>query len=217
MAKTMNKRSGHKRSMHKHAAKKTHRRSGRKRTERKGKKSTRGYRKGSRSKTMKGKKDFTTKKSSKVFNRRRHYQKHAKGSRVIRRPYHKKGGRSNTTHHKPPTSTSTAAHKLMTKPHNPTTARKLVTKPNNPAAEAQAILRGYEQKWTSQPWMREGVFPTASNIKGNPTLAQENAAISKINKLDASKHDKSEWIRDIKDANKWYQIQLGNKIMKYGM
>ena len=41
---------------------------------------------------MKGKKDFTTKKSSKVFNRRKHYQKHAKGSRVIRRPYAKKGG-----------------------------------------------------------------------------------------------------------------------------
>ena len=73
----MSKRSGHKR-----AAKK----------ERKGKKSTRGYRKGSKSKTMKGEKDFTTKKTSKVFNRRKHYQKHAKGSRVNRRPYHKKGG-----------------------------------------------------------------------------------------------------------------------------
>ena len=81
------KRSGHKRSGHKRAAKKAH-----KRTERKHKKSTRGYRKGSKSKTMKGKKDFSTKKSSKVFNRRRHYQKHAKGSRVIRRPYAKKGG-----------------------------------------------------------------------------------------------------------------------------
>ena len=41
---------------------------------------------------MKGKKDFTTKKSSKVFNRKGHYQKHAKGSRKMRRPYHKKGG-----------------------------------------------------------------------------------------------------------------------------
>ena len=50
------------------------------------------YRKGSKSKTMKGKKDFTTKKSSKVFNRKGHYQKHAKGSRKMRRPYHKKGG-----------------------------------------------------------------------------------------------------------------------------
>ena len=81
----MNKRSGHKRSGRKHsrrAAKKAH-----KRTERK-----KAYRKGSKSKTMKGKKDFTTKKSSTVFNRRGHYQKHAKGSRVIRRPYHKKGG-----------------------------------------------------------------------------------------------------------------------------
>ena len=74
---------------HKRAAKKAH-----KRTERKHKKSTRGYRKGSKSKTMKGKKDFSTKKSSKVFNRRKHYQKHAKGSRVIRRPYAKKGGQS---------------------------------------------------------------------------------------------------------------------------
>ena len=80
----MNKHSGLK---HKRAAKKD-----RKRTERKGKKGTRGYRKGSKSKTMKGKKDFTTKKTSKVFNRRKHYQKHAKGSRVIRRPYAKKGG-----------------------------------------------------------------------------------------------------------------------------
>lgn len=53
---------------------------------------TKRYRKGSKSKTMKGKKDFTTKKSSKVFNRRSHYQKHAKGSRKMRRPYHKKGG-----------------------------------------------------------------------------------------------------------------------------
>ena len=48
--------------------------------------------KGMKSKTMKGKKDFTTKKSSKVFNRKGHYQKHAKGSRKMRRPYHK-GGR----------------------------------------------------------------------------------------------------------------------------
>jgi len=75
---------------HKRAAKKAHKRTERKRKDKRG---TRGYRKGSKSKTMKGKKDFTTKKSSKVFNRRRHYQKHAKGSRVIRRPYHKKGGR----------------------------------------------------------------------------------------------------------------------------
>ena len=72
---------------HKRAAKKAHKRTERKRKDKRG---TRGYRKGSKSKTMKGKKDFTTKKSSKVFNRRRHYQKHAKGSRVIRRPYAKK-------------------------------------------------------------------------------------------------------------------------------
>jgi hypothetical protein len=52
---------------------------------------TKGYRKGSKSKTMKGKKDFTTKKSSKVFNRRGHYQKHAKGSHKTRKPYRKGG------------------------------------------------------------------------------------------------------------------------------
>ena len=77
----MNKRNGHKRSGH-----------GRKRTAKKAPKDKKVYRKGSKSKTMKGKKDFTTKKTSKVFNRRKRYQKHAKGSRVIRRPYHKKGG-----------------------------------------------------------------------------------------------------------------------------
>ena len=81
----MNKRSGHKRS--RRTAKKAHKK------ERRG---TRGYRKGSKSKTMKGKKDFTTKKTSKVFNRRKHYQKHAKGSRVNRKPYHKKKGGSYT-------------------------------------------------------------------------------------------------------------------------
>ena len=54
--------------------------------------STKGYRKGSKSKTMKGRKDFTTKKSSKVFNRRGHYQKHAQGSKKNRRPYAKRGG-----------------------------------------------------------------------------------------------------------------------------
>lgn len=49
-----------------------------------------GFRKGSKSRTMKGKKDFTTKKSSKVFNRKGHYQKHAQGSKKHRRPYHKR-------------------------------------------------------------------------------------------------------------------------------
>lgn len=49
------------------------------------------YKKGSKSKTHKGEKDFTTKKSSKVFNRKGHYQKHAKGSKKDRRPYHKGG------------------------------------------------------------------------------------------------------------------------------
>jgi hypothetical protein len=50
------------------------------------------YKKGSKSKTHKGEKDFTTKKSSKVFHRKGHYQKHAKGSKKVRAPYHKKGG-----------------------------------------------------------------------------------------------------------------------------
>jgi len=45
--------------------------------------------KGRKSRTHKGRKDFTTKKSSKVFNRRKHYQrKSAKGKK--RRPYHKR-------------------------------------------------------------------------------------------------------------------------------
>ena len=57
-----------------------------------GKKHGGNPKKGQKSKTMKGRKDFTTKKSSKVFNRKGHYQKHAKGSRKMRRPYHK-GGR----------------------------------------------------------------------------------------------------------------------------
>ena len=61
-----------------------------KKTSHKGKK----FYKGMRSKTMKNKKDFTTKKSSKVFHRKSHYEKHAKGSTAVRRPYHKskKGG-----------------------------------------------------------------------------------------------------------------------------
>lgn len=54
--------------------------------------SSKGYRKGSKSKTMKGRKDFSTKKSSKVFNRRGHYQKHAQGSKKHRRPYRMRGG-----------------------------------------------------------------------------------------------------------------------------
>lgn len=54
------------------------------------KKTAKKYHKGSPSKTHKGKKDFSTKKSSKVFNRRGHYQKHAQGSKTHRRPYHKR-------------------------------------------------------------------------------------------------------------------------------
>lgn len=48
--------------------------------------------KGQKSKTMRGKKDFTTKKTSKYFDRKKHRSKHAKGSKTQRRPYHK-GGR----------------------------------------------------------------------------------------------------------------------------
>jgi hypothetical protein len=45
--------------------------------------------KGKKSRTHKGRKNFTTKKTSKVFNRKKHYQrKSAKG--VKRRPYHKR-------------------------------------------------------------------------------------------------------------------------------
>jgi hypothetical protein len=46
---------------------------------------------------MKGKKDFTTKKSSKVFHRKGHYQKHAKGSHKTRKPYRKGGMLSGLT------------------------------------------------------------------------------------------------------------------------
>ena len=59
----------------------------------KGKK-TRKYKhpkKGQKSRTMKGKKDFTTKKRSKLFNRRKHRQNHPQRSKKVRRPY-KKGG-----------------------------------------------------------------------------------------------------------------------------
>ena len=48
------------------------------------------YRKGSKSKTHKGRKDFTTKKSSKVFDRKGHYSKHPAGTKKHRRPYHKR-------------------------------------------------------------------------------------------------------------------------------
>ena len=52
----------------------------------------RRYKKGSKSKTMRGRKDFTTKKGHKQFNRRGHRHRHAKGSRVVRKPYRKRGG-----------------------------------------------------------------------------------------------------------------------------
>ena len=41
---------------------------------------------------MKNKKDFTTKKGNKLFNRRKHRQKHAQGSKKVRKPYKKGGG-----------------------------------------------------------------------------------------------------------------------------
>ena len=48
--------------------------------------------KGQKSKTMKGRKDFTTKKTSKFFNRKGHRQTHAQGSKKHRRPFAKRGG-----------------------------------------------------------------------------------------------------------------------------
>jgi len=46
------------------------------------------FRKGSKSKTHKGEKDFTTKKSSKVFHRKGRYSKHPAGTMKKRTPYH---------------------------------------------------------------------------------------------------------------------------------
>ena len=48
------------------------------------------FKKGSPSKTMKGKLDFTTKKTSKDFDRDGKREKTAQGSSVKRRPYSKK-------------------------------------------------------------------------------------------------------------------------------
>ena len=53
--------------------------------------------KGMKSLTRRSRKDFTTKKSSKVFNRKGHYKKHAKGSRKTRKPYRKGGMLSGLT------------------------------------------------------------------------------------------------------------------------
>jgi len=61
-------------------------RGGRKRTK---KRHYKHPKKGRKSRTHKGRKDFTTKKTSKVFHRRKHYRrKSSKG--VKRRPYHKR-------------------------------------------------------------------------------------------------------------------------------
>lgn len=54
------------------------------------KKTGKKYHKGSKSKTHKGEKDFTTKKSSKVFDRKGHYSKHPAGTMKKRAPYHKR-------------------------------------------------------------------------------------------------------------------------------
>ena len=67
----------------------------------KGKK-TRKYKhpkKGQKSRTMKGKKDFTTKKRSKLFNRRKHRQNHPQGSKKVRQPYKKGGARTRKYKH----------------------------------------------------------------------------------------------------------------------
>lgn len=50
--------------------------------------------KGSASKTHKGRKDYTTKKTSKYFDRKGHRSDHAKGKKTKRRPYAKKGRKS---------------------------------------------------------------------------------------------------------------------------
>jgi len=48
------------------------------------------FKKGSKSKTMPGKLDFSTKKTSKDFDRDGRRKKTAQGSKVVRRPYSKK-------------------------------------------------------------------------------------------------------------------------------
>ncbi len=45
------------------------------------------FRKGSRSKTMKNRLDFTTKKTSKMFDRGGKRKRTAQGSRIVRRPF----------------------------------------------------------------------------------------------------------------------------------
>ena len=50
--------------------------------------------KGCASKTHKGRKDYTTKKTSKYFDRKGHRSKHAEGKKTKRRPYSKKGRKS---------------------------------------------------------------------------------------------------------------------------
>ena len=50
--------------------------------------------KGCASKTHKGRKDYTTKKTSKYFDRKGHRSDHAQGSKTKRRPYSKKGRKS---------------------------------------------------------------------------------------------------------------------------
>ena len=50
--------------------------------------------KGCASKTHKGRKDYTTKKTSKYFDRKGHRSDHAEGKKTKRRPYSKKGRKS---------------------------------------------------------------------------------------------------------------------------
>ena len=50
--------------------------------------------KGCASKTHKGRKDYTTKKTSKYFDRKGHRSDHAEGKKTKRRPYAKKGRKS---------------------------------------------------------------------------------------------------------------------------
>ena len=70
----------------------THKRTARKHSRAAKKHSRRHPRKGQKSRTMKGRKDFTTKKTSKYFNRKGHRQSRAQGSKKHRRPFRKRGG-----------------------------------------------------------------------------------------------------------------------------
>ena len=86
-------------------------------------------RKGQRSRTRKGRRDFTTKKSSHVFNRRKHYQRKSRKG-VRRRPYHKshrhprKGQRSRTRKGRRDFTTKKSSHVFNRRRHYQRKSRK---------------------------------------------------------------------------------------------